>query len=346
MSDIELKTVATSSLVVDPNQPRRDFGAESELKKNKIPLEALASSIKDLGILQPILARPHGRNKYMIIAGERRWRAAQIAGLAEVQIIVRSGLTGMNLELAQLAENLQREDLTDLDVASSIGDMMERYPELRKKDLAKLINRSPSYITRMLAMIDPQWKSLVLSGVVTYASVLEAFKGKSQAVRDLAMSSSKASGKPITHDALRAAEQQLLRVENSVAVQPELYDKLMADMGFGPGPTPVLSLAMDAPNGATSSARTRGGKTDDTQSAPVASAYGEQAKMDWDTYQALLKVLQPAAHPVLVEVNLTGAEIKAALDRMGIPCPNDEFERLPALMRALCSGAHAKTKRR
>lgn len=350
MSDIELKTVPTSSLVVDPNQPRREFGAESELKKNKIPLEALASSIKDLGILQPILARPHGRNKYMIIAGERRWRAAQIAGLAEVQIIVRSGLTGMNLELAQLAENLQREDLTDLDVANSIGDMMGRYPELRKKDLAKLINRSPSYITRMLAMIDPEWKSLVLSGVVTYASVLEAFKGKSQAVRDLAMSSSKASGKPITHDALRAAEQQLLRVENSVAVQPELYDKLMADMGFGPGPTPGLSLAMDASAARTTSSlastRIRGGNANDSQSSPSSSAYGEQAKMGWDAYQALLKVLQPAAKPALVELNLTGAEIKAALDRMGIPCPNDEFERLPALMRALRAGAPAKTKRK
>jgi ParB-like chromosome segregation protein Spo0J len=199
----------------------------------------------------------------MIIAGKRRWRAAQIAGLAEAQIIVRPGLTGMNFELAQLAENLQREDLTDLDVASSIGDMMERYPELRK-----LINRSPSYITRMLAMIDPQWKSLVLSGEVTYASVLEAFKGKSQAVRDLAISSSKASGKPITHDALRAAEQQLLRVENSVAIQPELYDKLMADMGFGAGPTPGLSLAMDASGATTTSSlastRIRGGNANDS----------------------------------------------------------------------------------
>lgn len=90
----------------------------------------------------------------------------------------------------------------------------------------------------MLTMFVPRWESLVLSGVVTSASVLEAFKGKRQALRDLAMSSSKASGKPITHYALRAAEQQFVRVEISVEVQPELYDKLMADMRFGPGPTP------------------------------------------------------------------------------------------------------------
>ena len=58
----ELRQVPIGSLIVDPNQPRRDFGRESELKENLAPLEALASSIKDQGILQPILARPHGNS--------------------------------------------------------------------------------------------------------------------------------------------------------------------------------------------------------------------------------------------------------------------------------------------
>ncbi len=357
MSDAEYKLVPTGALVVDPNQPRRDFGREAELKENRLPLEALASSIKDLGILQPILARNVGAGKYMIIAGERRWRAAQMAGLSVVPVLVRENLSGMNLELAQLAENLQREDLTDLDVATTIGGMMKRYPELRKKDLAKLINRSPSYITRMLAMIDPQWSSLVLSNVITYASVLEAFKGKSQAVRDLALSASQESGKSITHDGLRAAERQLLRSENAVRVEPELYDRLMADMGFDlPGTqtpaelTPKLrpSSAEDfnpPPGSRPASSSFAIGGFSDRHSDDKPSAFVHQAKMGWESYQKLLALISPKNKPVLVEVHLNSDEIQAALAALGSACPREEFEQLPALMSALRLNAAPSSKK-
>lgn len=347
----ELRQVSIGSLLVDPNQPRRDFGRESELKKNLAPLEALASSIKDQGILQPIIVRTAPKGKLMIVAGERRWRAAQMAGLSTVPVIVREDLTGKGLELAQLSENLQRQDLGNWDVAIAIAGIMERYPDLQKKDLAKLLNRSPSYISRMLGMIDPEWESLVLSNVITYASVLEAFKGKTQAVRELAVSESRESGKPITHLALKRAEEKLVHRENAVAVKPEVYDKLMADMGFFAPPSsdpaspgiktsqaivPSSYVDFDPAAGSKPASSsfvvgTLGG--DRAENTP--GGFVHQAKMGWDSYVELLAAVKPAAKPVLVEVPLTSAEIRSALRELGATVPREEFEQLPALMQAL-----------
>ena len=166
----------------------------------------------------------------------------------------------------------------------------------------------------------------MLSSVFTYASVLEVFKGKSQEVRDLALKSSKTSGKPITHYSLCAAEQLLLRVENSVEVQPELYDKLMHDIGFGPGKPPRLSLSSSQ---SCSGSKPRSLDVKGSAATSAAPAYGKQAKMAWDAYQALLKVLQLAAKPILVEVSLTGAEIRAALDRWAGPAPKMSLSACP-----------------
>ena len=342
----ELRQVPIGSLIVDPNQPRRDFGRESELKENLAPLEALASSIKDQGILQPILARPHGK-KLMIIAGERRWRAAQMAGLSTVPVLVREDLDGMGLELAQLSENLQRQDLTDLDVSMALESLMERYPELRKKDLAKLLNRQPSYISRMLALRNPEYSDLVSANVITYASVLEAFKGKSQAVQDMVVSEAKATGKPITHHAMSKAEQKLVREGQGVKVNPELYNDLMAGMGFVAADVPPSSGKaqrfsarssedfVPAEGARLASSSYKVGQAAHARSENAPRDMVHQAKMGWDQFNALQKVHPDAFRAISVEVALSSDEIKAALAKLGVPVPRDEFEKLNALMDAL-----------
>jgi ParB/RepB/Spo0J family partition protein len=341
----ELRQVPIGALIVDPNQPRRDFGREAELKENLAPLEALASSIKDQGILQPIIARPAGKNKLMIVAGERRWRAAQMAGLSSVPVLVREDLEGMSLELAQLSENLQRQDLTDLDVASALESLMERYPELRKKDLAKLLNRAPSYITRMLSLRNPEFSDLVSANVITYASVLEAFKGKSQAVKDMVLSEARETGKPITHYAMARAEKKLVHEENSVKVSPELYDQLMMDMGFGnaePAHGKAMRLSPSGsedfapPPGSRAAASTyRIGTAAQARSENAPRQMLHHAKMGWDQFVALCELRKPGAKPVMVEVALTSEEVRACLEDLRVTIPREEFEQLPTLLDAL-----------
>jgi ParB family chromosome partitioning protein len=338
----ELRQVPIGSLVVDPNQPRRDFGQESDRKENQEPLAALASSIKDQGILQPIIARPHGK-KFMIIAGERRWRAAQMAGLSSVPVLVREDLGGMALEMAQLSENLQRQDLTDLDVALALESLMARYTELRKKDLAKMLNRQPSYISRMLSMVHPEYKDLVTANVITYASVLEAFKGKTKAVKDMVLAEAKATGKSITHHAMSVAERKIVREGQGVKVNAELYDDLMLGMGFGAEPTGKTQrisasstedfIPADGARMAASSFKIGRAAMVREDTAPRDMVH--HAKMGWEQFEALQRIQPGGFRTVAVEIALSSDEIRSTLKKLGATVPRDEFDRLNALMAAL-----------
>lgn len=193
------RSVPIGQIVPDPNQPRRDLD-EAEAKG---PLEALAYSIRERGVLQPILVRPLDDGRFALVAGERRWRAAALAGLAEVPAVVREDLEGASLEMAQLAENLQREALSDLDVAVALRGIMERYPEMRKKDLALELNRNPSYITRMMSMLDERWSGLVADGVLTWATVLERFKALPEDSRQRLEALSRSEGRPVNFEDIR-----------------------------------------------------------------------------------------------------------------------------------------------
>jgi ParB family chromosome partitioning protein len=109
-----IKTLSIQSLTPNPDQPRRDFDPQT--------LRELAASIERDGVIQPLIVRETESNKYQIIAGERRWRASQIAGLTEVPVIVRSADDQKVLELA-LIENIQREDLNPIDLALAFHRM-------------------------------------------------------------------------------------------------------------------------------------------------------------------------------------------------------------------------------
>ncbi|WP_175426418.1 ParB/RepB/Spo0J family partition protein [Azospirillum brasilense] len=142
-------------------QPRRTFDDEA--------LQGLVESIRDKGILQPLLVRrdPETTNSYELIAGERRWRAAQIAGLHEVPVVIRELSDREALEIA-LIENIQRQDLTPLEEAEGYKRLMEEF-EHTQEDLARSVGKSRSHVAnmmRLLALPDPV-KGMVQDGALS-----------------------------------------------------------------------------------------------------------------------------------------------------------------------------------
>src|SRR5256885_5214349 len=128
----------------NPLQPRRNFD-ESELK-------GLAASIAEKGVLQPILVRPTAtRDVYEIIAGERRWRAAQIAKLHEVPVIIRPFSDAQSLEIA-IIENVQRSDLTAIEEATAYQELMNRF-QYTQEQVSEVIGKSRSHIANTLRLL-------------------------------------------------------------------------------------------------------------------------------------------------------------------------------------------------
>ena len=136
--------VPVSSLRPNPNQPRRHF--------DEAALRELADSIKSQGIIQPLLVRPHGgENTYQIVAGERRWRAAQLAGLKEVPVYVRE-LSDKEVMAAALIENLQREDLNPIEEAEALQALRDAL-ELTQEELATRLGKSRPAIANALRLL-------------------------------------------------------------------------------------------------------------------------------------------------------------------------------------------------
>lgn len=128
----------------NPNQPRREFSPEA--------LEQLAQSIRQKGIVQPLIVRAIGRDgQFEIVAGERRWRAAQLAGLHEVPIVVREFTDVEVLEIA-IIENIQREDLNPIEEAQAYRQLIERFGHTQEK-LAEALSRSRSHVTNVLRLL-------------------------------------------------------------------------------------------------------------------------------------------------------------------------------------------------
>ena len=152
------RTIPIEALKPGQNQPRQKFDQE-ELKE-------LADSIREKGILQPILVRPTGDAEvpFEIIAGERRWRAAQLAQIHELPVIVRELNDGEALELA-LIENLQREDLSALEEAEGYRQLMNEFDNTQEL-LAQSLGKSRSHVANMLRLLKlpDQVKDLMNSG--------------------------------------------------------------------------------------------------------------------------------------------------------------------------------------
>ncbi|MCG8359980.1 MAG: ParB/RepB/Spo0J family partition protein [Kiloniellales bacterium] len=139
------KDVPIGQLHPNPKQPRRRFDDEAT--------QELAASMKTAGVLQPILVRRHPEraSDYEIVAGERRWRAAQLAQLHQVPVVIRDLDDQQTLELA-LVENLQRQDLNPLDEAVALQRLIDEHDH-RPDDLAKALGKSRSYVANSLRLL-------------------------------------------------------------------------------------------------------------------------------------------------------------------------------------------------
>ena len=154
-------------------QPRTVFDEEA--------LKSLSDSIKDKGVLQPLLLR-RKNDKYEIIAGERRWRAAVMAGLTTVPALVKDLTDEETLEIA-LIENLQRENLSPIEEAEGFDKLMSQY-EYTQEVLAKVIGKSRSYIANILRLLNlpPEVQELVKNGKLS-AGHARVLVGNPQAIK-------------------------------------------------------------------------------------------------------------------------------------------------------------------
>lgn len=138
-----VRLLPVSSLSPHPDQPRRHFDEDA--------LEELAKSIAMRGLIQPIVVRPHGKD-YQIVAGERRWRAAQRARLHEVPVIVRDLDEAQTVEIA-IVENIQREDLNAIEEAEAYAKLINEFGHSQEA-LAKIVHKSRSHIANLIRLLD------------------------------------------------------------------------------------------------------------------------------------------------------------------------------------------------
>ncbi|HKG03413.1 MAG TPA: ParB/RepB/Spo0J family partition protein [Conexibacter sp.] len=140
----ELRQVAVELIGPNPHQPRRHFDEEA--------LTALAGSLEERGVLQPVLVRPLPGGRYELIAGERRWRAAKIAGLEQIPAIVRHHDDAASIELAVI-ENMAREDLNPLEEARACLALVDELG-LTREDVGRRVGRSRVAVSNLIRLLD------------------------------------------------------------------------------------------------------------------------------------------------------------------------------------------------
>lgn len=142
----ELRTLAIEALQRGRYQPRKEFPAES--------LQELADSIRVQGIIQPVVVRAIGDKRYEIIAGERRWRAAQLAGLTEIPALVKDIPDSAALAIA-LIENIQREDLNPIEEAIALQRLIDEFA-MTHEQIAAAVGKSRATVSNLLRLLSLQ----------------------------------------------------------------------------------------------------------------------------------------------------------------------------------------------
>ncbi|SDA20305.1 chromosome partitioning protein, ParB family [Ruminococcus sp. YE71] len=143
-SEKAVSTLRVSMIEPDRSQPRRTFDEDA--------LNELAENIKIHGVLQPILVRPIGEDTYRIVAGERRWRAARIAGLTEIPAVVRD-LTDAQAAQISLIENIQRCDLDPIDEAAALKRLIDDFG-MTQEEVSKTVGRSRSAVANSIRLLN------------------------------------------------------------------------------------------------------------------------------------------------------------------------------------------------
>ena len=142
-SEGDIKKVRMSLIEPNKKQPRRHFDEEK--------ITALADSIKEHGLIQPIIITPSDNNMYKIVAGERRWRAAKLAGLKEVPVVVRELSTQEIVEIS-LIENIQREDLNPVEEAMAYKRLIDEF-HMKQDEIAERVSKSRTAVTNSMRLL-------------------------------------------------------------------------------------------------------------------------------------------------------------------------------------------------
>ena len=240
-----IKRLPVEFIIANRQNPRTEFDPEQ--------LAELANSIREKGVMQPLLVRPSGDDPdvYELIAGERRWRAAQAAELHEVPVIIREVDDREALELA-IIENVQRADLNAIDEAMGYGELMEQY-SYTQNDLAQVIGKSRSHVANTLRLLKlpRDVQTMLANGELTagHARTLITAKDPSrlaQQIREQGLSVRQAEAlnqkrldKPTRSTAARPE-----RDANIIALERELSDALgLAVTLKGKGESGKLEIA-------------------------------------------------------------------------------------------------------
>lgn len=212
-----VQKVAISSVVANPDQPRRHFDNSA--------LEELASSIKQYGILQPLILSPANGEGYRIVAGERRWRAAQIAGLTEVPAIVRDPHELEELEIA-IIENVQRVDLSPLEQAISIERLHQQF-NLSYKQIAEKLAKAETTISNLVRLLqlpemarDALQKQQISEG---HARAILSLKGQPEKQADLLKQIIEQSW------SVRQAEQYVVSHRNGAVTKKSVTERMATE---------------------------------------------------------------------------------------------------------------------
>ena len=154
-----VQKINISQIIPNPEQPRKNFKKEE--------LEELSSSIKNQGLIQPIIVKQITNGQYQVIAGERRWRACQLNGMHEVDCVIKNLDDTKVLEVA-LIENIQREDLNVIEEANAYKGLIN-IKSINNENLAKLIGKSSSHVSNILRLLelDPKIQKMVIEGDLT-----------------------------------------------------------------------------------------------------------------------------------------------------------------------------------
>ena len=224
-----IKEIPTVDILPNPNQPRKSLETES--------LSNLAESVKEYGLLQPIIVRELESNKYELIAGQRRLAAAKLAGLISVPAIIKRTKEADSLAIS-LIENLQRQDLNPIDEAEAYQELLTRF-FFTKNDVARLAGKQPALITAYIDLLEltSEVKELVKTGQLnlTHAKVLlrisEASRQKALAKRIIRDELSAKKAEEILDDSEESQKSEVIKILNSGRVirikPPEKDPKLV-----------------------------------------------------------------------------------------------------------------------
>ncbi len=142
-ADVAVSTLSIAEIEPNSEQPRREFSPEE--------LDSLAASIREHGVLQPLVVRPRPNGRYQIVAGERRWRASRIAGLTELPVVIRELTDEQAYEVA-LVENLVRSDLNPIEEALGYRTLIERF-SMTQERVAQRVGRSRPAVANALRLL-------------------------------------------------------------------------------------------------------------------------------------------------------------------------------------------------